>query len=366
MSFRGRPTALLSVIITLVLCSIPSFSQGRLNHYAVYLDDQPVTAQFSRLALTTQGAVSYRQQIEARQSAVTRELQSRQIHVTGSVSTLMNAVFVATTEDRLAEIQAIAGVSSVRRLPPALKRFLNKATAAGGAAAAWTAVGGQSKAGAGIKIGILDTGIDQTHPALQDSSLTMPAGFPKCTQGHQEDCAFTNSKVIVARSYVRQIVAANTDPNNFAAFSMPDDYSPRDRTGHGTALASAAAGNQTTAPAVGISGMAPKAYLGNYKIWGTSGVNDYPSTDVWIQALNDAVSDGMDVINLSDGGPAFTGALSQGTDCGLPAVSAGKQPNYCDPLAASFELAAQAGVVIAVAAGAGCPNSGHSGYYVAI
>ncbi|HWD00122.1 MAG TPA: S8 family serine peptidase, partial [Candidatus Sulfopaludibacter sp.] len=334
MSFRGL-AALLSALFALTLLSIPGFSQGRLNHYAVYLSDAPVTARYSREALGTLGAVSYRQQIEARQSAVTRELQSRRIPVTGAVTTLLNAVFIATTEDRIAEVESIPGVSGVRRLPPALKRFLNKATAAGGAAAAWTALGGQSKAGAGIKIGVLDTGIDQTHPAFQDSSLTMPAGFPKCTTGHPEDCAFTNSKVIVARSYVRQIVAANeADPKNPAADSMPDDYSPRDRTGHGTALASAAAGNITSAPAVGISGMAPKAYLGNYKIWGTEGVNDYPSTDVWIQALNDAVSDGMDVINLSDGGPAFTGALNQGVDCGLPAVGAGQQPNYCDPLAA--------------------------------
>jgi len=361
MSFRARRAFLLSAIFTLIFLSLPGFSQGRLNHYAVYLEDAPVTARFSRESLSTQAAVSYRQQMEARQAVVRRDLESRRINVTGAVTTLMNAVFIATTEDRVAEVQTIPGVSGVRRLPPALKRFLNKATAAGGAAAAWTALGGQSKAGAGIKIGVLDTGIDQTHPAFQDSSLTMPSGFPKCTQGHPEDCAFTNSKVIVARSYVRQIVAANqaNPATNPAADSMPDDYSPRDRTGHGTALASAAAGNITGAPAVGISGMAPKAYLGNYKIWGTEGVNDYPSTDVWIQALNDAVSDGMDVINLSDGGPAFTGALSQGADCGLAATAAGKQPNYCDPLAAAFENAAKAGVVITVAAG----NGGSDTYY---
>ena len=332
-----------------------------MNQYVVYLADQPVTARFARESLETTAAVGYRQQLEARQAIVTRDLESRKIHVTGAVTTLLNALFISTTEDRVAEVQGIQGVTAVRILPPVKKRFLNKATAAAGAPAAWSAVGGQSNAGAGIKIAVLDTGIDQNHPSFQDNSLTPPAGFPKCTQGHPEDCSYTNKKVIVARSYVRQIVAGNeaNPTSNPAADSMPDDYSPRDRTGHGTAIASAAAGAQINGPAVSFSGMAPKAFLGNYKIWGTEGVNDYPSTAVWIQALNDAVSDGMDVISLSDGGPALTGALSQGADCGLPAAASGQQPNYCDPLAAGFELAAQSGVVIALAAG----NGGSDTYY---
>ena len=96
------------------------------------------------------------------------------------------------------------------------------------APAAWTALGGPNNAGKGIKVAIIDTGIDQTHPAFQDSTLTMPAGFPLCTVDHPEDCAYTNSKVIVARSYIRQ-QAAPTDPKNPANDSFPDDYSPRDR-----------------------------------------------------------------------------------------------------------------------------------------
>ncbi len=62
-----------------------------------------------------------------------------------------------------------------------------------------------------MKIAIIDTGIDQTHPAFQDSSLTMPAGYPMC---NVSNCAaYTNNKVIVARSYVQQL-AAGSDPNN--------------------------------------------------------------------------------------------------------------------------------------------------------
>jgi uncharacterized protein (TIGR03437 family) len=165
--------------------------------------------------------------------------------------------------------------------------------------------------------------------------------------------------VIVARSYVRQIAMSNVlDPNNPAAQSQPDDYTPRDHMGHGTAVASAAAGNQITGPGaasgggnIAFSGMAPKAYLGNYKLWGTPGVNDGwgASEDAMIQALSDALTDGMDVVTTSLGeSPALGGALDTGAACNQPTGT------QCDPLAYAFEMAAQKGMVITVAAG----NSG--------
>jgi uncharacterized protein (TIGR03437 family) len=234
---------------------------------------------------------------------------------------------------------------------------------------AWSiAPGGSGNAGAGIKIGIVDTGIDQTHPAFQDSTLTVPAGFPKCNTDPAWSCtAFTTNKVIVARSYVRQISAYSaTDPANplpgtttpTPATSQPDDYSPRDRDGHGTAVASAAAAMASTAGlTVPINGMAPKAYLGSYKVYGTPGVNDYPPEDVYIQALDDAMNDGMDIVNFSSGAPATTGAMDTGAACG----NAAGVP--CDPLGHAFETAAEAGLVIAVSAANGGVNYTAYNYY---
>jgi subtilisin family serine protease len=229
---------------------------------------------------------------------------------------------------------------------------LNKATQLMNAPAAWNLVGGQSNAGKGIKIGILDTGIDQNHPAFQDSSLSFPSGFPKCS-GSADACSYTNTKVIVARSYVSLIVTGNeADPKNPAADSIPDDYSPRDRTGHGTAVASCAAGNSNTG-SVTFSGMAPKAWVGNYKIWGSPTVNEAPPEDVWITALNDAVADGMDVINMSSGGTALTGPLDTGAACGISANTP------CDALATAFENAAKTVVVVVAAGNAGNGAFGH-------
>ncbi|HXB71222.1 MAG TPA: S8 family serine peptidase, partial [Candidatus Acidoferrales bacterium] len=264
----SRKLSLATAAVSILLAAAtPGLAQFVPNRYTLLLEDPPVSFRFgSREEMGTQAAQAYRQQIETRQSAILRTLASRSITVTGSVTEVLNAIFVNASADRVAELEAIPEVIGVRPMRR-FKLALNKATQLMNAPAAWSALGGAANAGAGIKIAIIDSGIDQTHPAFQDSSLTAPKGFPICTTGHPEDCAFTNSKVIVARSYVRQL-GAGSDPANPAADSIPDDYSPRDRDGHGTAVASCAAANTVTG-SVTFSGMAPKAYLGNYKVSGS-------------------------------------------------------------------------------------------------
>jgi uncharacterized protein (TIGR03437 family) len=331
------------------------------NQYILLLEDAPVAARFvSREQMRTAAAVAYRRQVEGKQAAVLKELGSRNIQVLGSVSVLANDIFVGAPASRVAELESIPGVIGVRPMRR-FKMALNRATQLMNAPGAWNAVGGMSNGGKGIKIAILDSGIDQTHPAFQDSTLPMPAGYPICTDGHPEDCAYTSNKVIVARSYVR-MMAQGSDPKNPAVDSMPDDYSPRDRDGHGTGVASCAAANSTVTPAITTSGgaltivgMAPKAYLGNYKITGSPGVLDSASDFSMIRAIEDAVADHMDIASLSVVGPAFTGALDTGAICGLP----NGPNNYCDPVAAAYEAAVKAGMVVVVAVG----NGGYNGYY---
>ncbi len=261
---------------------------------------------------------------------------------------MLNAIFVAAAPENVADIKTIPGVVDVVKLGRS-RMLLNRATTILDGPQAWNLVGGLSNAGAGIKIGILDTGIDQTHPSLQDSSLQVPSGFPKCN-AVSECLNFTNSKVIVARSYV-SMDAAGT-PGNIASDSTPDDYSARDHVGHGTAVATAAAGN-TSSLAVSINGMAPKAWIGSYKIAGSPGVNDSAGNEAFIQAIEDAVNDGMTVVTTSFGGTAVTGPLDTGATCG----NAAGVP--CDPLAYAFEQAAEKGVIVLAAAG----NEGEGGPY---
>jgi minor extracellular serine protease Vpr len=338
---RHRIALLFSFATTFCLCSA-GWSQTPASRYAVFLADEALAKRFSsRSEMQSAAGAQWRGRIEAAQSAMRNELSSRGIRITGSAGTLLNAIFVAAPPSRVAEIKAIPGVLDVVKLGRS-KMLLNRATQILNGPQAWNILGGMSNAGAGIKIGIIDTGIDQTHPSLQDNSLQTPAGFPKCDT--PSNCTnFTNSKVIAARSYVA-LDAAGSDPSNPAADSRPDDYSARDRVGHGTAVATAAAGNTATL-AVTINGMAPKAWIGSYKISGSPGVNDSAANDGFIQAIEDAVNDGMDVVTTSFGGTSFTGPI----DTGVP----------CDPLAFAFEQAAAKGVIVLAAAG----NEGEGGPY---
>ena len=156
---------------------------------------------------------------------------------------------------------------------------------------AWQALpGGQASAGAGIKIGILDCGVDNTHPAFSSFATPLPAGFPIFTGG-LATASNVNNKVIVTRVY--SDVSGGVDNTT----TDGNDYCQ-----HGTTVAGVAAANSTNPNFAGIaplSGVAPGAWIGNYKVAeDTQGASD----DVtFLAGLEDAVSDGMNVINYSSG-----------------------------------------------------------------
>src|SRR4029077_9412552 len=112
---------------------------------------------------------------------------------------------------------------------------------------------------------------------------------------------FTTPKVIVARAY--------PGPGSGKPGRLPLD---RKASFHGTHVAGIAAGNSgTTAPAgpdhpevKGLTGVAPHAWLGSYRVFNVptpAGNSAY--TPQIVAAFEDAVADGMDVINFSGGGP---------------------------------------------------------------
>ena len=113
-----------------------------------------------------------------------------------------------------------------------------------GASAIW----GQSleTAGQGVKIGIIDSGIDAQHPYFDPTGYTMPAGFPK---GQQR---FTTAKVIVARVFAPK--AGATAPSVELAYSDSD-------SSHGTHVAGIAAGNAETASVRPGGGSAARSTL---------------------------------------------------------------------------------------------------------
>lgn len=186
----------------------------------ILLQEPPVVERFpGRIEKTRAASEPYRQHLREVQQGIRDQLAALHIPVTGAVQHLLNGVFVRATPDQANVLRSLAGVNAV--VP--LRRFhINDQLSVSDVPQAWSnaAIGGQGNAGQGLKIAILDSGIDQTHPSFQDSSLTPPAGFPKCDV--PSDCAFTNNKVIVARSYVSTLTAGSS-PSDPAADSRPDD-----------------------------------------------------------------------------------------------------------------------------------------------
>jgi uncharacterized protein (TIGR03437 family) len=116
-----------------------------------------------------------------------------------------------------------------------------------------------------------------------------------------------------------------------------------------------AAGSVAMGPLGQTSGVAPKAYLGNYKIFGSPGVNDRLTFDDVIGAgLEAAFLDGMDIASLSLGGSAIWGPNDRGNICNRT----GNRP--CDLRVDVVEAAVRSGMTVVVSAG----NDGDAGLEV--
>jgi subtilisin family serine protease len=201
---------------------------------------------------------------------------------------------------------------------------------------------GLATAGNGIKIGILDQGIDPTHPYFSPAGFSYPPGFPKGQR------AFTSPKVIVARAF---------PPRGIKYALAAKAFDPHGE--HGMHVAGIAAGDHdVNAEGILITGVAPRAYLGNYKVLTVPTPDfglDGNSTEI-AKAVDAAVKDGMDVLNCSFGEPeisptrdlvvrALNGAAQAGV---VPVVAAGN--DFEDFGRGSIDSPASAARAIAVGA----------------
>ncbi len=275
------------------------------DRYIVELSGEPAATQTGRL----KNLAEHHPAIRAQQRQVGAELEARQVLVVTAIENVANALVVMApgmTRQQLEQVPGVKRVHPVRRYHLAT----DHATGLQKMPDAWAQIGGYAMAGKGIRIGILDTGIDVTHPGFTNSDLKMPSGFPQVDLDVNRK--YTNGKVILAKNY---------DPTNADA---------RDAYGHGTAVAMIAAGWPNSGPFGLLIGMAPEAYLCNYKVFPDDGSGAMDSSI--IKALDDAVGDGMDVVNLSLGS--------------VLAV----RPDL-DPLVQAVERVANYGVIVVIAAG---------------
>jgi hypothetical protein len=194
-------------------------------------------------------------------------------------------------------------------------------------------------AGAGVVIGVVDTGIDSDSPAFARRTVATPTTYTgACSAGGDPDPAAAfrcGGKLLGGRYYAR-------GQGGGAALWSGEYRSPEDQQGHGTRVASAAAGAATVrssesgAQLARLTGASPGALLASYKVcWAAEDGGASCLTSDTLAGIDQAVADGVDV-------------LSHGV--------AGAATDIADPVERAFLHAADAGVFVATAAGNGGPR----------
>jgi len=276
-----------------------------------------------RERLFTTEAESYRTALRTEKAPLVARMQQRGIVVDWQIETVLNAVMIQATEEDLIWLRTQPGVTAAE-FAPKFHIHLDQAANLINAPAVWNSpqVGGSANAGRGVLIGIIDSGIEQTHQMFADSGFTAPRGFLV------SDTTYTNNKVIVARNFVCPASGSAT-----CAAGSPN-LSASDGLGHGTFVASVAAGVSVITPYnTTVSGIAPGAYLGNYKVFDAAGS---AGGNAILTAIDAAVSDGMDLLNFSGGSE--------------PAPRAAADP-YTTSVNTALNNAATGGTLMVVAAG---------------
>ncbi|MED6132930.1 hypothetical protein PIB30_023477 [Stylosanthes scabra] len=181
-----------------------------------------------------------------------------------------------------------------------------------------------------VIIGIIDSGIWPEHISFKDSGLSSVPSHWKgiCEQGTKFSASNCNKKLIGARTYLKGY------EESVAKINLTTDYrSPRDSIGHGTHTASTAAGSMVkNASFYGLAsgsaiGIRQSSRIAAYKACWPAGC---VTSDI-LAAMDQAVSDGVDVLSLSLGG--------------FP------KPYYVDSIAIASFGAAKNGVFVSCSAG---------------
>ncbi|MGV7977181.1 MAG: S8 family serine peptidase [Anaerolineaceae bacterium] len=272
-----------------------------------------------------------------RQAMLTKaeSLLGRSIQVRYIYDVVLNGVSVELSAQEAEELQSLPGIRKVLK-----DQDYTYTTDAGpewiGAGDIWdgTAVPDTlGTKGEGVLVGILDGGINFDHPSFSDTpddgfvyswtgdylGVCAPAGDPE----YADAC---NDKVVGAWSYT---------------YDAPSDFvTPEDAEGHGSHTASTVAGNFVDVDFYGtevtISGVAPHAQIIAYDVCYPTPSGGQCAGEDSIAAAQQAILDGVDVINYS--------------------ISGGENP-YSDGVELAFLDATAAGVTVSTSAGNSGPGA---------
>jgi minor extracellular serine protease Vpr len=288
--------------------------------------------------------------LKGKQDALAGAIAALGGQVTGNYQYAYNGIRVrisARDADKLAALSGVTGVHRLQLMKPDNVRSVPFI----GAPAVWDGLNGLH--GEGVKIAVIDTGIDYTH-----ANFNGPGTVAAYTEANARDTLPADPTMFGPNApRVKGGIDLVGDAYNAAAAAgspalIPHpDPNPLDCNGHGSHVAGTAAGTGVDGTGHTYSGpynantvssnswvigpgVAPKADIYSVRVFGCTG-----STDVTVDAIEWAVANGMDVINMSLGSPLG------GSD---------------DPSAVASTNAARDGVIVVTSAG----NNGPSQYIV--
>ncbi|MDP9374977.1 MAG: S8 family serine peptidase, partial [Chloroflexota bacterium] len=218
-----------------------------------------------------------------------------------------------------AQLGALARVTGVKALYPIVEMTrpvvedasdpdMGTAIAMTGADVAGSELG---LSGAGVRVAVMDTGIDYQHPDLGG-------------------CFGSGCRVAVGYDFVGDAFNADSSSPAYNPKPVPDEH-PDDCGGHGTHVAGIVGANGA------VKGVAPDVTFGAYRVFGCEGST---TADIMIAAMERTLADGMQVLNMSIG-------------------SAFQWPQY--PTAMASNRMVNKGMVVVASIG----NSGANGAYAA-
>ncbi|OMO76496.1 hypothetical protein COLO4_25546 [Corchorus olitorius] len=266
---------LLHGLMILAMLTTTAVSQPNKKSYIVYMGDKP-----------KDGSSTSSLHSSILQEAFGSDSITKSVHCRYKRS--FSGFVVELTEEEAVKMSRMKGVVSVF---PNEKRELHTTRS-------WNFLGfsqqvERSVTESDVIIGVLDTGIWPESDSFNDEGFGPP---PSKWNGSCETAGgnFTCNNKIIGAQYYR----------SDGYFGSSDIISPRDSEGHGTHTASTAAGRLVNGASLfGLGsgtarGGVPSARIAVYKICWSDGCYD---ADI-LQAFDDAIADGVDIISLSVGG----------------------------------------------------------------